>query len=167
MNSKVHLYPLSAYDKDGKLKPPSISYWCGLYAIKGLLILMFSSVRVSNSETVLGIFYPEPIYLVFGLLAGIPGMITLVVLSYRDIVIEKYPRFFAIGVKLVQVSLLLHISIALAGLLIAKMNVTPFSFVGIIIPVTLWYYLVNNPQMKDFLEDWSNPDTENASEKTP
>ena len=154
MTSKNHIYPLSAYDKNGRLKPPLIMYFAGLYTCKALVIFILDKVNFANTDSMLPIFYPDPIYMAFGLLAGLPGMMTLIALSYRENLINTARVLVTYSHVYVQIALFLHIVIVCIGFAMSRQQPSPFVLAGVFPPAILLYILLKSSHVKDFIQDW-------------
>ena len=106
------IYPEHYYDKDGYLKPPKIFYFAILYLLRGYIIIALSSSYGSNTEALLGIFYPQIKVLYMHLLIGLPALIAFVLLTARFSLREKQTLWPLNAIKpLVLLALMLDIAL--------------------------------------------------------
>lgn len=116
-NRNITIYPEHYYDKDGYLKPPKILYFSIVYLLRGYIIIALSSSYGSNTETLLGIFYPQLSLLYIHLVIGLPALVSFVLLTARFSLREKQ-RFWPLkAIKPLIIlglimDVLLHIHIA-------------------------------------------------------
>lgn len=82
-------YPPHKYDKDGFLKPSKIYYFIITYLLRGYLIIVMASTYGSDTNAILGAFYPNGKGLYLNLVVGIPALIALGMLTYRSQLRDK------------------------------------------------------------------------------
>ena len=121
------IYPEHYYDKDGYLKPPKIFYFAIVYLLRGYIIIAMSSSYGSNTEALLGIFYPQVKVLYMHLLIGLPALIAFVLLTARFSLREKQ-TFWPLNTIKPLILLALTLDIAL-HIYIAKLQYWQFDWV--------------------------------------
>lgn len=87
--NKIQFYPEHKYDKEGYLKPSKIYYFIITYLLRGYLIIIMASSYGSDTNAILGAFYPNGKGLYLNLIIGIPALLALGILTYRSQLREK------------------------------------------------------------------------------
>ena len=78
------LLPLKHYDEQGRVKPLASFIFCLAFLCRGYIVFILSMSYRQDSSFILRLFYPQPGDFYLSLLVGLPALLIVGLVIYRD-----------------------------------------------------------------------------------
>nr|WP_241737464.1 DUF2919 domain-containing protein [Neptunicella marina] len=159
------LFPLECYDEQGRLIPPKALIICHLFLLRAFLVLVIALATRQSGNDILKLLYPLKSDFYLGLMLGIPPLLSLVIISYRQKLWKNNLYWpFNCCKPLLIISLIADLFIHLQQALGVQWA---FSWLLALVLVgdLLWVlYLLNSRYLKGLFADWRLPNPQSQSE---
>ncbi|MDF2177235.1 DUF2919 family protein [Aliiglaciecola sp. CAU 1673] len=83
------IVPLRHYDEEGRIKPPWPVFASLLFLMRGYLIFIASASYLADGSLLLKVFYPDRAYFYASLFLGLPALVLLALLMWRQKLLDS------------------------------------------------------------------------------
>jgi hypothetical protein len=152
------LLPLHHYDESGRVKPASSHYWLSFYLSRSLLIALLALSDRQHSSELLRLIYPQQQYLYWGIGVGLPAVLGLLILTFREkLTTHRCFRLFTWLKPSFTLAAILDICL---HLYLAKQHLWQFSWVialSLLFDLLSLLYILRDKHLSLFVRDWRHP----------
>jgi len=152
------LLPLDHYDEAGRVKPASSHYWLALYLSRSLLVALLALSDRQHSSELLRLIYPQQQYLFWGIGVGLPAVLGLLILSFREkLVTHRCVLLFTWLKPSFTAAALLDICL---HLYLANLHLWQFSWVialSLLFDLLSLLYIWRDKHLSLLVRDWRHP----------
>lgn len=159
--------PLKYYDESGRILPPAWFYSLLIVLCLDWLAFIFSLASRTQTNELLAFFYPQKESLGLGLVASLPVLVALVLVSQRERLWQRNAvNWRLIIVPLVHIGIVAQLSVQLFYAMHHHWGFEYVTGVKIVTLSTAFYAVTRSRHLKWMIKDWAAPDTQNTDTTT-
>ncbi len=150
--------PLSCYDESGRILPPRWLYAVFILLCIDWLAFIFSLASRTQTSDLLAFFYPQKESLGIGLVASLPVLLALVLVSQRERLWKKgYTSWRRLVIPLAQFGVLLLLNTQLYYAMHHHWGFEAITGVKIVFYGVALYAISKSRHLRWMIEDWEAP----------
>lgn len=142
------IMPMHYYDDEGRVKPPVFVNWIIAYLMRGFILIIIASSLGSDTNAILGVFYPNHSLLYAHLVISIPAFVAFYLVSNRKKLLDDGKNNL---LKLLKPTLLLGLALDFVlHIYIAQVQHWQYSTaaaLGMLLPIVFSYIIWRNKRV--------------------